>query len=652
MTSQNDSWHAMPIDQVLTQTRSSLIGLDPSEAKERLQLYGANTLPEGRRTPWIIRFLAQFQSPLIYILLVASAISYALRETIDGSVILLITFFNAVIGFVQEHKAERALEALKKMSAPTAKVMRSSEVTEIPSDQLVVGDTVVLEAGDSVPADVRLLEATRLKVDESALTGETVSVEKSSEPIPYNTPLTDRRNMLYMGTPIVSGRGLGVVVATGDNTQIGQIAKEVQTTPTEETPLQQKLTQIGQLLGMAGVTIALFLVVIGLWRQFLLKDLFFTAVAAAVSFIPEGLPAVVTIVLAVGVQRMAHRNAIVRKLPAVETLGSATVICTDKTGTITKNEMTARICWTLSAQFYITGDGYRPEGQFRLNNTAINPDDFPDLKLALIIATLCNDSYVTKQNGGWRVTGDPTEGGLIVAAAKAGLKKTILEEQYKRIDELPFESQARYMATLNMLASGHSLLCVKGAPERILEMCTHIRNHGQNEPLSSGTLSQVLGVYHSMAAEAYRILAVAYKELPGTKKEITHADAEEGLVFVGLIAMLDPPRPEVFDAVRRAKLAGIRIIMITGDNAITAEAIARDVGILDGEEIVSGEELGTMSNSELAQRIHRIAVFARTEPGQKYRIVEALRHNGELVAMTGDGANDAPALKLADIGIA
>ena len=342
MASQNNSWHAMPIDQVLTQTGSSLIGLDPSEAIERLQLYGTNTLSEGRRTPGIIRFLAQFQSPLIYILLVASAISYGLRETIDGSVILLITFFNAVIGFVQEHKAELALEALKKMSAPTAKVMRSSEVTEIPSQQLVMGDIVILEAGDSVPADVRLIEATRLKVDESVLTGETVSAEKSSEPIPYDTPLTDRRNMLYMGTSILSGRGFGVVVATGDNTQIGQIAKEVQTTPTEETPLQQKVAQIGQLLGMAGVAIALLLVVIGLWRQFLLKDLFFTAVAAAVSFIPEGLPAVVAIVLAVGVQRMAHRNAIIRKLPAVETLGSATVICTDKTGTITKNEMTAK----------------------------------------------------------------------------------------------------------------------------------------------------------------------------------------------------------------------------------------------------------------------------------------------------------------------
>jgi Ca2+-transporting ATPase len=648
---QRKDWHTMPIDMVLHELNSSIEGLKFAEATERLRIYGFNRLPEEKKPTLLLKFTAQFKSPLIYILLVASAISFALHEVIDGSVILLITFFNAIIGFAQEYKAEKSLEALKKMAAPTATVIRESEEIEIPSEQLVPGDIVAIETGDRIPADVRLIEAVRLKVDEAILTGESVPVDKDPIPLPQDTPITDRKNMLYAGTVAVSGRGLGVVVATAGNTEMGQIAKEVQSAPSTETPLQQKLGKIGQLLGFIGIAIALLLIFIGKIREFELRDLFFTAVAAAVSFIPEGLPALVTIVLAVGVQRMARRNAIIRKLPAVETLGAATVICTDKTGTITKNEMTIRVCWTSTSEFYVTGDGYKPEGQFLVDGTPVQVNEFPELKLMLTICTLCNNSHLIERHGDWSIAGDPTEGAILVAARKAGLKKRTLEEEYKRIDEIPFESERQYMATINKTASGQLLLCVKGAPERIISMCSSIRYHDKNEPLLPEKSKFILETYQSLANRAYRVLAIAYKELPSEKSEVSQSDVERDLVFLGLVGMLDPPRPEVFEAVKKAKQAGIRVIMITGDNPATATAIAREVGILDNMEVVSGTELDNMSDEELANRIGRIAVFARTEPRHKLRIVQALKQNGELVAMTGDGANDAPALKSADIGI-
>lgn len=644
-------WHALPAEEVLRELRTSSEGLDGREAEQRLISYGPNALAEEKKTSAFGQFMKQFQSPLIYVLILASAISFAVGETVDGSVILLIVVFNAIIGFAQERKAEQALEALKQLAAPTAAVIRSGEEMEVASREVVPGDIIVVEAGDRIPADARLLEAVHLKTDEAALTGESVPVDKETSPLPEDTPLAERTNMVYSGTVVASGRGLGIVVATGNDTETGRIASAVHSAPAVETPIQRKLAQIGRFLAIVGVGIAFVLVVIGLIHGFSLYELFFTAVAVAVSFIPEGLPAVVTIVLAIGVQRMAKRNAIVRKLPAVEALGSATVIATDKTGTLTQNEMTVRACCTHEAVFEVTGQGYEPAGEFVVEGQPVDPNDYPSLMKLLTVAVLCNDARFVRHEEQWTVAGDPTEGALLVAAHKAGLRPGAFDDEYPRLDEIPFESERKYMATLNHSKDDGALICVKGAPEQVLGMCEGIYDGQRDVPLSEERRRGLLETNQSMAARAYRVLAIAYKPVPKDKTELRFEDVEHGLVFLGFMGMIDPPRAEVFEAVRAAKQAGIRIIMITGDNPVTAQAIASTLEILDDGEVVIGKDLERMTDDELTERIRHISVFARVEPQQKHRIVEALKRNGELVAMTGDGVNDAPALKRADIGI-
>ena len=644
-------WHCMSADEVLRRLNSSLEGLAPGEAEQRLAMYGPNTIEKAKGTPAIVRFLKQLRSPLIYVLLAASVISFALGEIINGEVILIIVVFNAIIGFAQEYKAEKALEALKKMAAATAKVVRAGEEMEISAERVVPGDLVVIVAGDKIPADSRILEAIRLKVDESMLTGESVPVDKGVEVVTRDTPLAERSDMLYATTAVAAGRGMAAVVATGNNTQTGRIAEEVQQSPVVETPIQRKLAQVGRWLGIVGLLVAAVLVGVGVIRGFDIYTLFFTAVAVAVAFIPEGLPAIVTIVFAIGVQRMARRNAIIRKLPAVESLGSSTVICTDKTGTLTKNEMTVETCFVSGTHFGITGSGYDPEGEFRIDGQSINPSDYPSLSLALTAAVLCNDAEMIETDSEWIISGDPTEGALVVAARKAGIRKIMLDEEHPRLDEIPFEPESKYMATLNKFG-GQANICVKGAPEILASMCSHVRSDGHDVPLSGEHASAINDTNRSLAKDAFRVLAVAYKEAAENKTSITREDVETGLVFLGLFGMLDPAREEAFKAVADARTAGIRVVMITGDNPVTAEAIAKKLGILDGNRVVSGQELEKLTDDELAQQADTISVYARVEPRHKYRIVEVLKRNGHLVAMTGDGVNDAPALKRADIGIA
>lgn len=644
-------WHSSSINEVISQLDTSFQGLSSSEADRRLGVFGLNVIAKTRQVSVMAKFIQQFRSPLIYILLVASVISFALGEIIDGDVILVIVVFNALIGFVQEHKAEKSLEVLKKMVAATAMVVRDGEELRIAAEQIVRGDIIVITTGDRICADSRILEAIRLKVDESALTGESDPSDKHADSLDSDTPLADRRNMLYAGTSVTAGRGMAVVVETGNGTQTGQIARDVQESPIAETPLQRKLAEVGRWLGIVGMLIAIILVGVGLIRGLQPYELFFTAVAAAVAFIPEGLPAVVTIVLAIGVQRMAQRKAIIRKLSAVESLGSVGVICTDKTGTLTKNEMTVEVCYVAEKEYEISGGGYDPTGEFRIGNQVIIPSDDSDLSLALMAAILCNDSHMIESTEGWSISGDPTEGALVVAGRKAGIKKIILDEQYERLDEIPFEAETRYMATLHRHPED-TIICVKGAPEKVISMCDQVRTGGRNLDISDEYLAAIHSRNHALAANAYRVLAVAYKDASVGKTSITSTDVEENLIFLGLFGMMDPAREEAFTAIQEAKKAGIRVIMITGDNAVTAEAIARKLGILEGNRVVSGNDLEKMTNEELMIQIHTISVFARVEPRHKYRIVEVLKKNGQLIAMTGDGVNDAPALKRADIGIA
>jgi P-type Ca2+ transporter type 2C len=645
------TWHALSVEEVLVELRTSPEGLQEAEAVQRLEKYGPNLLAEEQESSALALLLHQFKSPLIYILLIAAGGSLLLGEVIDAAVIFVIVLFNAALGFFQEYKAERALEALRRMAEPVAEVIREGEIREIPSEEIVPGDIIAVTTGDRIPADSRLIETRTLQVEEAALTGESVPSNKNTEVIAdIHQPLADRNNMLYAGTIVSSGKGVAVVVATGGQTEAGRIARHVSEAPAKETPIQRKLNAVARLLAVVGVLVAALLVGIGYWRGFDLYTLFLTAVAAAVSFIPEGLPAIVTIVLAIGVQRMARRNAIVRKLPAVEALGSATVVCTDKTGTLTKNQMTVQTCVTPERSYQITGEGYRPEGEFLSEGDRVNPLEEADLEFLLQVAALCNDARLVEEEGQWRIVGDPTEGALTVASLKAGIAIPELQERYPRVNEVPFNSEFKYMATLHRSSHGSSLVCVKGAPERILGMSDRVRVNGEIRPLAEEQYRHLRDSSDSLAAEAYRVLAIAYKEIEPEASELPREQVENQLVFLGLAGMIDPARPEAQAAIESAREAGIRVIMITGDNPVTAKAIAASLGFEEGD-VVAGRELTQMSDEDLGKKIKHVSVFARVQPHDKYRIVKALQEQGELVAMTGDGVNDAPALKLANIGI-
>jgi Ca2+-transporting ATPase len=646
-----DNWYNLTTEGALEKLGASRNGLDAAEAASRLAQHGPNELPRKRKAPAVVLFLRQFLSPLIYVLLGAVAVSAAVGHYIDAGVIAGVLLINAVIGYVQESRSERAMEALLKLTAPRAKVLRGSQVHLVPAREVVPGDIVRLEAGDRVPSDARLLESSNLSVDESMLTGESVAVEKRSHALDGDVTLADRVNMVHMGTVVTSGRATAAVVATGPATEMGRIVTALEEVEQEPTPLQRGIARLSRFILLLFLGLCALLVVIGVVQGLELLDIFLVAVAAAVSAIPEGLPAVVTVVLAIGMHAMARRNAIVRRLVAVETLGSATHICSDKTGTLTLNEMTVRRIYVNGTGYDVTGGSRSVDGEFHRDGKPVNPRDHADLALLLEIGALCNDSLLGWQDGAFgSVVGDPTESALAVAAGKAGVARESLEGSSPRIGEIPFQSERQYMATLHD-RSGRRVAYVKGSAERLLSMSTHVLEGGEPVSLDDGRRDKLLHENGSLAQAGMRVLGIAYAELSPDTDELREADFNGRLTFVGLVGMFDIPREEAVRAVQQCRRAGIKVMMITGDQRLTAEAIARQVGLPPGRAVL-GAELEVMSDDELAEQIDGISVFARVEPLQKLKIVNALKRRGYVVAMTGDGVNDAPALKAADIGVA
>jgi Ca2+-transporting ATPase len=651
-------WHNLSVSEVIESLNSGTQGLTGEEAERRLAQFGPNELTKKKKTPPWVLFLEQFKNFLIIILLVAAVVSGVLALTGEGDIwdpilIVIIVFFAAGLGFVQEYRSEKALEALKKMTASTATVIRAGEEKDIPARDLVPGDIILLQTGDRIPADSRLTEAVNLKIDEAPLTGESVAVGKKTEIVSGDAPVADRTNMAYTGTTVVYGRGKALVTGTGMATEFGKIAGMLQEVKPPPTPLQVSLDKIGKILGIACLAICAVVagvgIIVGIFSHIL--EAFIWGVSLAVAAVPEALPAVTTICLALGVQRMVKRHALLRRLPAVETLGCTTFICSDKTGTLTQNEMTVQKLYVNGETIDVGGVGYEPEGSFYLNGTAITPQDEPHLLRLLRAGSSCNDSHLINDNGLWQVRGDPTEGALVVVAAKAGIKKE--ELTVPRIAEVPFSSERKRMATIHDTPDG-KMAYSKGAPEVILDSCTRIYSEGMERELTEQDRKQILQVNQEMAAGALRVLGLAYKPL--AVKELGNEvveKAEEGMIWLGLVGMIDPPREEVKQAVALCKQAGIESVMITGDHKLTAEAIAKELDMLVGGDIaLSGKELDELTPEELSKVVEEIKVYARVSPAHKMRIVEALQDKGHVVAMTGDGVNDAPALKQADIGVA
>lgn len=650
-------WHHLPGDEVLELLETRIDrGLDTFAVEERRLQFGSNILTRKRQQSPIITFLLQFNQPLVYILIAAGSITMLLGEWVDTSVIFGVVLVNAVIGYMQEAKAMHAIEALARFMSSEATLIRAGKKQRMDAEALLPGDIVLLQSGDKVPADLRLLRSRELQIDESALTGESLPVHKKLIPIERDTALPDRLNMAYASTLVTHGQATGVVIATGDSTEIGHVQTLISNTEQLATPLTRRMAEFSNILlyvilALAGLTFG-----VGMLRGETWFDMFMAAVALAVGAIPEGLPAAMTITLAIGVSRMARHHAIIRKLPAVETLGSTTVICSDKTGTLTENQMTVVSIRSGDDAVDVSGIGYAPDGQLTLKGIGQNVDASPALKLCLLAGSLCNDAILIEADGQWRVEGDPTEGALISSAMKGGLQPDALPDDYPRVDVLPFESEHQYMASLHEdIVSARHLIMVKGSLERILARCTdEYTALGTRQALRSQHWLQQAG---AMAGEGLRVLAFAFREAAPELQTLAHSDIAD-LTLIGLQGMIDPPRPEAVHAVLVCQRAGIQVKMITGDHAVTAATIADRIG-LHGERgsdgmlvVIRGPELEAMSDAELTARINRIAVFARVAPEQKLRLVKALQANGHVVAMTGDGINDAPALRRADIGTA
>jgi Ca2+-transporting ATPase len=626
------------------------------EAAQRLAADGPNELKEGKRISPLQIFLRQFKSLIIWILIAAGVISGVLGERVDAIAILAIVVLNAVIGFYQEFSAEKSIAALKKMTAPRAKVQREGKVISIPAAGIVAGDILALEAGDLVAADARLLEAASLKCIESALTGESDAVTKQSATMePGEIPLGDRENMVFMGTSVAAGTGRAVVVATAMNTELGRIAGLIEEAGADEgTPLEKKLESFGRVLVWATLGIVALLFGLGLLRGTKPFELFMTSVSLAVAAVPEGLPAVVTVALSLGVLRMARRRALVRKLPAVETLGSTTVICTDKTGTLTVGEMTVRALYVAGRRYEVTGEGYGPDGEVRFEGKKTDAQHGPPLLELATVILGCNNAHLVQEAGAWNVVGDPTEGALLAAGAKAGGNQEQIEKDLPKLHEIPFDSDRKRSTVLRRMPDGRLRAFINGAPDVLLERCTNLYSATGVRPMTDEDRRNIVAQNTAMARQALRVLGSAYRDLNNASPAGLTSDAvERDLVFVGLTGMYDPPRQEAKDAVAKCRAAGIRVVMITGDHPHTATAIARDIGIASADDgVIAGVELDTMSDDELRRRVPRTAVYARVTAEHKLRIIRAWKANDAVVAMTGDGVNDAPAIKGADIGIA
>ncbi len=659
-------WPKMSREEVCLHLKADKTGgLTESEAARRLRQTGRNVLAEKKKTSLILLFLDQFRDFMVLVLLLATLVSGLLQEYSDAITIMVIVLVNACLGFAQEYRAERSLETLRDLTAPVARVIREKTRKEVPAQELVPGDVVLLEAGDRVPADIRLYEVRQLMVNEAPLTGESEPVLKHTAVLKEEgASLGDQRNMAFMGTMVVSGRGSGLVVATGMDTEMGRVAHLIQHAEQGETPLQKRLAQLGRYLVLGCLVVCALVVAMGLARGLPAYKMFMAGVSLAVAAIPEGLPAVVTIALAIGVQRMVRKSAIVRHLPAVETLGCATVICSDKTGTLTQNKMNMREIWAAGVSYRVEGEGYSPQGIFSKGNHKVKPAAEEELMLALSVSVLCNNARLHKGpveirplwRGGrtaeWNIEGDPTEGALLVAGARAGLWREDLEREWERVAEIPFDGTRKRMTVIYSGAHG-PVAYVKGAPEEVISRCSRIFLNGEVRELTAYWRQEAAAMVETMAARALRNLAVAYRPLAGNSSDYSAEKVEQDLILAGVLGMMDPPRSEVLPAIRKCHAAGIRTVMITGDHKTTAVAVARMLHLLPAAGgVLTGAELDQMTDEKLATVADKIFVYARVTPEHKLRIVRALKKRGHVVAMTGDGVNDAPAVKEADIGIA
>ena len=651
LQSASTPWHAVAANEVVRRLDSSIqAGLSAANVQQRLEKYGHNRLPEGSKQGPFKRFLLQFNNILVYVLLGAGFVKLMVGLWLDASIILSVVVLNALLGFFQEGKAEKALDSIRNMLSAEARTLRGGEIRMVPSEDLVPGDIVLLESGDKVPADLRLADVKNLRTEEAALTGESVPIDKTTEPVAERATIGDREGMAFSGTLVASGRGTGVVVATGANTELGRINQMMSVVSALETPLLRQIKEFGYAITAVIGVVSVIVFAFGRWvREMPFVEIFQAVVSIAVSVIPEGLPALITVTLAIGVQRMAQRHAIIRRLPAVETLGSVSRICSDKTGTLTLMEMMVVSAVTGEATYGITGQGYAAAGQILKEGKPAGED--PVLTLMGRVSVLCNDAELLEQQGVWKVEGDPTEGALYPFAAKIGLERQAEQSAYRRIDIIPFESEHKFMATLNTDAAGKQMLLVKGAPEVILEHCDRQQtNDKQPAPIKH---EYWLRMSDTLAAQGERVLGLAWLEQPAIKAgSLGPADLPTNLVLLGLIGLLDPPREEAIEAVKECHGGGIRVTMITGDHKITAAAIAKMLSIGDGKTAITGAEIEDMDTAALQERVRDVDVFARASPEHKLRLVKAIQANKQVVAMTGDGVNDAPALKKADIGVA
>lgn len=643
-------WHAMSAEEALEGRAGRAGGLTPEEVEARLAEHGPNRLPAPKRPSALRRFLAQFNNLLIYVLLGAAVLTAALGHWVDTQVILAVAVVNAIIGFVQEGKAAKALEAIRQMLSPSATVLRQGQRMTVSADDLVPGDLAVLEPGDKVPADIRLTRVKGLRLQEAALTGESVPVDKALEPVSEDAPLGDRASMAYAGTLVVGGQAAGVVVETGLRTEIGRISGMLTQVERLSTPLLRQMNVFARWLTAAVVALAGLVFAFGvILRDFTPAEMFMVVVGLAVAAIPEGLPAILTVTLAIGVQRMASRSAIVRRLPAIETLGSVSIICSDKTGTMTRNEMTVCRIATALDSVEVGGVGYEPRGGFSLDSREILPEHHPLLSAALRCALLCNDSSLTEHDGAWTVQGDPMEGALLTAGLKAGLDPALESQSFPRRDVIPFDAEHRFMATLHHSDADQGWIYLKGAPERVIEICTRQRGPDGESPIDPDYWHDRIS---RMASQGQRVLAVAAKAVDNDHRELGFGDVQDGMVLLGLFGLIDPPRQEAVAAVAECRSAGIQVKMITGDHGETARAIGGQLGLANHHDVLTGADLDSLDDIALKRRAAEVDIFARTSPAHKLRLVQALQAGGQVVAMTGDGVNDAPALKRADVGVA
>ena len=676
------SWHALDSEEVLKKLETPLqSGLTSEEAASRLKKYGPNQLTEKPRPSFFQLLIAQLNNFIIILLIVAAVISFVLGDRVEAGAIIAIVILNAVLGVIQESRAEEALAALKKLAAPDAQILRDGKRISVPAHQLVLGDVVFLEAGNFIPADLRLMEAVNLRVEEAALTGESVPVQKNATlKLEHDVPLGDRKNTAFMGTLVNYGRGQGVVVGTGMRTQLGLIAGMLQTVEEEDTPLQQRLEALGRQLGYACLVVCALVFALGIFEagfanltKDLVVSLFMVAVSLAIAAVPEGLPAIVTISLALGMQEMVHRHALIRRLASVETLGSATVICSDKTGTLTQNEMTVTRIWVDGRFVEVTGSGYSVKGDFKIDNQIVDLAAYPGVQNTLWVGLLNNDALLEPVDvdgqTSYRMVGDPTEGSILVAAAKAGAFQNQFKTTYPRENEIPFDSERKRMLTMHLIHEPSKedispvyetdkrkwyAIAVKGAPDVVLKLCNQYATiDSKIQPLDDANRQRILDANDALTRDALRVLGLAYRLVPTMPDEMNSEELEKDLIFAGMVGMIDPARVEVKAAIATARHAGIRTIMITGDYPNTARAIAENIGLLQpGHHVLTGNQLNEMDDAVLKKEVEQTDVFARVSPEHKMRIVDALRANGEVVAMTGDGVNDAPAIKRSDIGVA